>query len=550
MASVAEQVAECLASGESFIVDAGAGSGKTRTLVEALTHLLATEAHELRRLNRQIACITYTNVAANEIMARINYDPLVRVSTIHEFLWSVINPFQNELRSTIMAANDMAGSKKIDGLDLSEKVIEYWQYGRKWSEGKVAHDDIIQLSADLFKVYPKLSKLLTSRFPYIFVDEYQDTHPRTIDLLLDDLLTNSPGRLTIGLFGDYMQKIYNTGVGKIERPELRVIQKTENFRCSKAVIEVLNRLRPALQQTPGPKNTAGSARLFYADGSDTVDVIQAVRKQLRSEGWMEQTEKVLMLTRKSISDDLGWRDLLAVYEARSPFGIDSLIARDDEFGELFARIELLAEAFASGRFGDYLALKNERLVLQPRNQNGVRKHADKSEAAKEALKLIELRESGSIGDVLDFLWSSRVLRKPRRVQRFEERLGSDDESERVAKDRIFYAALRELPYSRIVAVMRYLNLETPFSTHHGVKGAEFENVLVVLDDRLWNQYRFDSVLSGDTKKTQYSRSLNLLYVACSRAKNNLAVVVASSLTPEGIDGSRRIFGDRDTLAIK
>ena len=103
--SISEQVIDCLEHNKSFVVDAGAGSGKTYTLVEALTYLLRKRSDDYLSRGQQIVCITYTNVAVDEIKSRINSDPLVRVSTIHDFLWSVICDHQKELRERILEAN-------------------------------------------------------------------------------------------------------------------------------------------------------------------------------------------------------------------------------------------------------------------------------------------------------------------------------------------------------------------------------------------------------------------------------------------------------------
>jgi DNA helicase-2/ATP-dependent DNA helicase PcrA len=532
--STSDRVIECLKAKQSFIVEAGAGSGKTRTLVEALAHLLAVEAGRLLSGNQQIVCITYTNVAANEIMSRINRDPLVRVSTIHEFLWSVVRGFQAELRTAIVKANDAAGSRRIETLDLTDAPIDYWQYPRKWEDGKISHDDVIALSAVLFDEYPKLVRLVADRYPIIFVDEYQDTHRSTIKLLLDNMLAGNSGRLTVGLFGDHMQRIYNAGVGKVERPELRVIQKTENYRCSIAVIGLLNKLRPELQQVPGGTNVEGSARFIYASPGVRSPVAQ-IRAKLHVEGWTEQNEKVLMLTRKSIASDLEWRDLLAAYDQRSGFSVDDLMRRDDEFGELFSNIEAMASAFSSGQYGVFLALRAG-------SSDRITHHAEKKLVSDVIARLNELRTSATVGEVVDYVWNEGLLRKPRRVLSFEEQIAKGDNQDQVERDRAFLSAIRAVPFAQVVSFERYLNSETPFSTNHGVKGEEYENVLVVLDDNLWNQYKFEAVLSGDTSRTQYQRSLNLLYVSCSRAKRNLLVFVVSPLSQSAVDGAKRIFG--------
>jgi DNA helicase-2/ATP-dependent DNA helicase PcrA len=129
------------------------------------------------------------------------------------------------------------------------------------------------------------------------------------------------------------------------------------------------------------------------------------------------------------------------------------------------------------------------------------------------------------------------------VTRLEERIRVAEDPDRSAKDQQFLDALRAVPYVQVINFERYLNDETPFSTNHGVKGEEYENVLVVLDDTLWNNYKFEAVLSGDTSKSQYDRSLNLFYVSCSRAKQNLVVLVTSSMGEAAIEGAKRLFGD-------
>src|SRR3990172_10004586 len=252
-----EQTILCIDQQKSFIVEAGAGSGKTWTLIESLKYILKNKTDSFLKNNQRIACITYTNVAKDEISERIEYNPIVVVSTIHEFLWSVIQPYQRELKRTIIDLNEEDTRKKIENLaeSISNVTIEYSQYGRNYEEGKIFHDDVLKLASILFSKYQKLVKLVQNKYPIIFIDEYQDTEPLVVKLLLQHLLNNNHNfnpadSLTLGFFGDSMQKIYNQGVGNIEHSSLQVITKTENYRCSKAVIALLNKIRPELQQEP------------------------------------------------------------------------------------------------------------------------------------------------------------------------------------------------------------------------------------------------------------------------------------------------------------
>ncbi|GAH83555.1 unnamed protein product, partial [marine sediment metagenome] len=83
---------------KSFFLFAGAGSGKTRSLVNALVRVRQESGRRLRLNSQRIAVITYTNAACDEIKRRIDYDPLFSVSTIHSFVWDLINSYQTDIK--------------------------------------------------------------------------------------------------------------------------------------------------------------------------------------------------------------------------------------------------------------------------------------------------------------------------------------------------------------------------------------------------------------------------------------------------------------------
>ena len=539
--SISEQVIDCLEHNKSFVVDAGAGSGKTYTLVEALTYLLRKRSDDYLSRGQQIVCITYTNVAVDEIKSRINSDPLVRVSTIHDFLWSVICDHQKELRERILEANkEKEEAKRIANLDLTGVTIDYWQYGSKWQEGKIHHDDVISFASKMFLQYPKLSRLVADRYPVIFVDEYQDTQKQVVDLLLDSLLNEGERRVTLGFFGDHMQKIYGTGVGKLERPELESIQKVENYRCSTEVIRVLNNLRPALQQVAAVEHTLrGSARFFYSQDQNAS--VATLQERLHDEGW-ESGEKILMLTRKSIAKSLNWENLRRLYYNRHRFALDDLLHGDDAFSETFQTIEDAIAAFDNLQYGKLYSLlsirhrKNDEQFSDP--------HKYKLHFSQAIDKLKDLCRSATIGQVLDHVWSNQLLPKTSRITDLEDRSQSDD------KIRTFLDEIRNTPYVEVSTLYQYLNDKTPFSTKHGTKGEEYNDVIVTIDDTSWKQrYNFASVLENDPTNIHYERSLNLFYVCCSRAKHNLAVLMESKASAETIAGARRIFGDENVIEL-
>ena len=88
----------------SFFLFAGAGSGKTRSLVRALKEMSLRNGARMRLRGQQIAVITYTNAACDEINRRRQYDPLLNVSTIHSFVWSLIQGFNEDIRAWLKSS--------------------------------------------------------------------------------------------------------------------------------------------------------------------------------------------------------------------------------------------------------------------------------------------------------------------------------------------------------------------------------------------------------------------------------------------------------------
>lgn len=70
-----EQIIQNVDSGKSFVLEAGAGSGKTYTLIQTLNYLIENKGEDLKYNHQKIICITYTNVAKNEIIERLENHP-------------------------------------------------------------------------------------------------------------------------------------------------------------------------------------------------------------------------------------------------------------------------------------------------------------------------------------------------------------------------------------------------------------------------------------------------------------------------------------------
>jgi DNA helicase-2/ATP-dependent DNA helicase PcrA len=157
-------------------------------------------------------------------------------------------------------------------------------------------------------------------------------------------------------------------------------------------------------------------------------------------------------------------------------------------------------------------------------------------------KLVNLSETASIRAVLQHLKESKLRQL---LDDFEKYLKQDpDDNAEEDPERDFYMKLFEVPYSDVSAFRQVYEAHLPYSTKHGVKGAEFDTVYVILDDAgaKWNQYSFGNLLSGsETNESRLKRTKNLFYVCCSRSKDRLAVVHLGN-AQQGKNAITSLFG--------
>ena len=116
---VDKEIRECFSkeNPKCFFVFAGAGSGKTKSLIDALSFLDKEYGNDLLLNGKQITVITYTNAACDEISRRLQYKPIFSISTIHSFLWELVKNYQKDIREWITQ------SVKKDIEELKDKQI-------------------------------------------------------------------------------------------------------------------------------------------------------------------------------------------------------------------------------------------------------------------------------------------------------------------------------------------------------------------------------------------------------------------------------------------
>jgi len=557
-----DEVFRCIRERRSFRLEAGAGAGKTYSLVKALQLIIEEDGARLIRRNQKVACITYTNVATDVVTKRTDGHPAVQASTIHSFCWELCKSFQAVLRAEAMNIPQLVEKiNEVGGIGV--RRISYDLGHRRVTDTEVFlhHDDVLKVMVALMEK-PKFRRVLAAKYPVVFIDEYQDTDAAFTESLIRHFVASKQGPL-IGLFGDSWQKIYRTGVGCIDHANLQLIGKEANFRSVPAIVNILNRIRPDLPQQVSDPAAVGSARVYHSNGfngrrqtgghwggdlppDEAHRFLTGLRKALTNDGWDfgPKNTKILMLTHNVLAAEQHYSQIWDAFEFK-----ESLLNKEDPHFAFFADIvEPACRAFSAGKFGEMFS------VIGQKNAS-LSNASEKRDWVRDMQSLLELRATGTIGEVVDLLKGTRKLRLPDAVLRIEAQLATASRQE-IDATRVLtqIEKIRSLPYSELVALAHFINDHTPFSTKHGVKGAEFDNVLVVFG-RGWNQYNWNQFLEWfpnrypPDREENYIRNRNLFYVACSRPKKNLALLFTQLLSTEALKTLEGWFGAENISAF-
>lgn len=336
---------------QPFVVRAGAGSGKTTSLIKALDWVMSAHGTSMRAKKQKVACITYTELAANEILADVNADPLVHVSTIHSFYWAIAKTFQADIK--IWLQHDIQGrisklqeefknystrvrqttrdknkadqdryARNLDALS-SLKTFNYG-VGSDYARGILGHEDILQLADFLLQHRPLFRRVVALNYPFVFIDESQDTFPGVVKSF-KEVEAQMQGKFCLGFFGDPMQSIFMRGAGDIPREDhWRAITKPENFRCAKQILDVANAVRAqgdGMEQVRGLhervegelKPVEGFARMLVLpktmNRTETLTKVRAWSATVNSdEGWTtpDLAVKILVIVHRMAANRLGF----------------------------------------------------------------------------------------------------------------------------------------------------------------------------------------------------------------------------------------------------
>ena len=634
--------------------NAGAGAGKTHALKESLLYIVNKHGDKLKYHNQQILCITYTNVATNEIKERIGNSSLVKVSTIHERVWELIKDYQkelvqihqekvsNELIETQGALNnpDNAKYQKFQSLDEAgqetlkqilldnrelyyrnkdknaaifktafntivdndlmsnvgqfkdiikaiykienfqiclEKIVanEYksviydnTQNNDSLHRMKISHDTLLEYGFKIVDRYDTLKKIIINKFPYILIDEYQDTAENVIKIInsLSMYSQQINYNLFIGYFGDTAQNIYDTGVGSnIDEihPNLVSVDKRFNRRSAKQVIEVINKIRnDHIEQTSIYEDDDCGSVEFYQGSEDKInDFITKCKVDLN----ISDTNKLHCFVLKN--------ELVAKYNGFE--NIYNSFKRTTLYSGLnYSTLNTELVTYDVTKLGDvqnliYKIIELQQSLVNPKKplSDIVNEKIYEGFNFKELFNLIELLKSISGNTLKEYIESifnnyeeSETKGYKKKVEdvfkeidtcSFEnlvsfilEKLYRDIDDEQLDDAKSKIETLLSISMIEYIKWFEFVNRveiqDVIYHTYHATKGLEFDNVLVIMENRFGQANKFSNFFSNPNIGDESTK--NLLYVACSRARKNLKIFYLDDATSFR-SGIETIFGN-------
>lgn len=270
------------------LVLAGAGSGKTRVIINKIAHLIARCGYS----SKQIAAVTFTNKAAREMRERVAHSigkessRGLTISTFHTLGFEILKrehkllgyksgmtlfdehdqlallkhllpenvTEDKDLLKLLVATisnwkNDLLSPEQTIALAKSDRDRVFSHFYDQYQNQLKAYnaldfDDLIMLPTLLFKQFPEAKERWQQKIRYLLVDEYQDTNTSQYELI--KLLVGHEGNFTV--VGDDDQSIYSwrgakpENMGRLQQdfPKLKVIKLEQNYRSSQRILHCAN----------------------------------------------------------------------------------------------------------------------------------------------------------------------------------------------------------------------------------------------------------------------------------------------------------------------
>lgn len=560
---------------KSFFLFAGAGSGKTRSLVKLLAYIESTWGDTLTKEHRQVAVITYTNAATDEIIRRLEFSPIFHVSTIHSFLWDVIKTFQvdikkyylQRLQNNIDEIEAKLANPRSRSYNSNLEKCEYYKNQKSEKEkikrfiynpngdnlktNSLNHQDVIDIGIKMITENNVLQRIIVQQYPFMMIDESQDTKSGLVDALFKIQQSFSED-FTLGFIGDIKQRIYadgKVGIKDMIPDEWEQPTKIMNYRCAKRIVELANKISAQIDaslQQPRKNAPEGYVRLFLIENKDGLNKqsIEAkvceIMEQVTSDNQWRSDVKVLTLEHRMAAVRLGFKDFYELFYNVPKYKMSFLQGEIPEMS-LFSNnlFPLLTMIKGGNESGVLTLLKKTSPLLEAVEDK------DYPSTLKEIKTIIDCFKTMNpfemkVSDIISFVHKKKLFTLPAII--LEALNANGNVSEDDTPEFKAWVEAMQMPLVQIKMYDDYVNDRTSYATHQGVKGLEFPRVMVLIDDNEAKGYTFsydklfEVVPLSPTdiknrelgKENTIDRTSRLFYVTCTRAKESLAIVMYTS----------------------
>lgn len=370
---------------------------------------------------------------------------------------------------------------------LESNLLEYKKL--YWSKGILHHDDILFLSFQILQRFPFVIQVLRSKFPYFFIDEFQDSNPIQVSILKKI----GAGETTVGIIGDIAQSIYSFQGAQSSQftsftlPEIVDYQMLDNRRSTNRIIDVLNITRTDLVQNKHRNVEGNFPKIFVGDmlGAHVEACSQCHR------------EVVYTLSRDNITSNAMKRSANGITLNNQLFNelydSDGNTIRRNTISACIKAIELARER----KFKD--AIKELYRMYR-----GITDKEEKKKKAMNDLCLLlsnyNTYNSGTLYDFHSFLKTN---------------INSSIANLAKGKAKTFYETHT---YQQLAICVKIPEDMSFHKTIHKAKGDEFDNVLIVLKE----ESNLEFLLAPDLINNEEQR---INYVAASRAREKLFISI-------------------------
>ena len=466
--------------------------------------------------------------------------------------------------------------KEIEDKESKKIIYNPVQNRDKLENYVISHDTLLLYCKNIITNKDILKRLFSDRYPYILIDEYQDTDEKVV-AIIDSIreYSNSRKKLVVGFFGDSLQNIYGSGVGILpNKHEYKIIEKKFNRRSSKQIVELIEKIRNDNfgQQSIYNDFDNGSYNFYVAGDEFNLDTFL-------QENQLINNTACLLMKNDDISKARGFDEILSVLKKFPRFSGNNWDNVNSEF--LQKNLQ---------HMGWFL---REILIFI----DFIQKSTDCNSTVKEVIQFIATSKSSLTFAVLkQFIDNLREINLSiltideclSRIVNIQEKISGkeilrkifsiDDTADNIllniknrAYDYFYYSQDSEESERETAVVDEFFNLDISqfikwynyifdnlknegigYYTLHGSKGLEFENVVVVLQDKFakkenYCKYFFEKYNTSIDSDSQFQEVRNLLYVAFSRAKKNLHVIYKNNNPEHLLENIKDIFQEIHNL---